>query len=58
MSRFIKQYPGLFIALSQDRKKVLGKGHTPSQALAEAQEKGAPDPILTRIPTESRSYLL
>jgi hypothetical protein len=29
MTPIIKKYPGYFVALSYDRKKVLGKGHNP-----------------------------
>ena len=58
MTPIIKKYPGYFVALSQDRKKVLGKGHTAQEALQEAKNKGTKQPILTRIPEENRSYLL
>ena len=58
MTPIIKKYPGYFVALSYDRKKVVGKGHTPEEALKEAKRKRCKDPILTRIPHENRSYLL
>lgn len=58
MTPIIKKYPGYFVALSYDRKKVLGKGHSPEEALKEAERKGFKDPILTKIPEENRSYLL
>jgi hypothetical protein len=58
MTPIIKKFPGYFVALSYDRRKVLGKGHTPAEALKEAKRKGYKDPILTRIPYENRSYLL
>jgi len=58
MTPIIKKYPGYFVALSHNRKKVLGKGCTPEEALKEANRKGYKDPILTRIPHENRSYLL
>lgn len=58
MTPIIKKYPGYFVALSNDRKKVLGKGHTPDEAIEEANKKGHKDPILTKIPNENRSYLL
>ena len=58
MTPIIKKYPGYFVALSCDRKKVLGKGHTAEEALQEAKEKGVKEPLLTRIPEENRSYLL
>jgi hypothetical protein len=58
MTPIIKKYPGYFVALSYDRKRVLGKGRTPEEAIMEANRKGYKDPILTRIPYENRSYLL
>ena len=58
MISIIKKYQGYFVALSYDRKKVLGKGHTPEEALKEASKKGYKNPILTKIPNENRSYLL
>jgi hypothetical protein len=58
MTPIIKKYPGYFVALSYDRKRVLGKGRTPEEAIREANRKGYKDPILTRIPYENRSYLL
>ena len=58
MTRIMKKYPGYFVALSYDRKRVLGKGRTPEEALKEANKKGYKDPILTKIPYENRSYLL
>ena len=58
MTPIIKKYPGYFVALSHDRKKVFGKGHTAEEALEEAKNKGVKQPILTKIPEENRSYLL
>ena len=58
MTPIIRKYPGYFVALSYDRKKVLGKGRTPEEALKEANRKGYKDPLLTKIPYENRSYLL
>lgn len=58
MTPVIKKYPGYFVALSHDRKRVVGKGHTPEEALKEAKKKGAEDPVLTKIPEDNRSYLL
>lgn len=58
MTPIIKKYSGYFVALSYDRKKVLGKGHTPEEALEEAKKKGFNDPMLIKIPNENRNYLL
>ena len=58
MTPWYRKYPGYFLALTQDRRKLLGKGHTPEEALEEAGRHGFKNPLLTKIPTESRSYLL
>ncbi len=58
MTPIVKKYPGCFVALTYDRKKVLGKGNTPKEAIDEAKKKGYKDPIITKIPNENRSYLL
>ena len=48
MTPIIKKYSGYFVALSYDRKKVLGKGHTPEEALEEANRKGYEDPTINK----------
>ncbi|MFH1561796.1 MAG: DUF5678 domain-containing protein [Nitrospirota bacterium] len=58
MTPIIKKHPGCFVALSDDREKVVGKGYTPEEAIEEAKKSGYKDPILTKIPYENRSYLL
>ena len=58
MTPWYRKYPGYFLALTQDRKKLLGKGHTPEEALEEAGKHGFKNPLLTKIPIESKSYLL
>jgi len=54
----IRKYSGLFVALTHNRRRVVGKGMTPDSALEEARKKGVKDPVLTKIPENSRSYLL
>lgn len=54
----IRKYPGFFVALTKDRKTVVGKGHTPDEAIEEAHQKGCQKPLLVKIPKENRSYLL
>ncbi len=39
MTPIIKKYPGYFVALTYNRKKVLGKGHSPEEALGPGEEK-------------------
>lgn len=58
MTPIIKKYRGYFVALSHNRKKVYGKGHTAEEAIKEAKEKGIKEPIITKIPSENRNYLL
>ena len=58
MTPIIKKYRGYFVALSHDRKKVYGKGHTAEEAINEAKEKGIKEPIITKVPVENRNYLL
>ncbi len=58
MTAIVEKYAGLFVALSGDRKTVLGKGNTANEALEEAGKKGHKKPILTRIPEDNKSYIL
>jgi hypothetical protein len=58
MTPIIRKYPGYFVALSHDRKQVLGTGHRAEEALIAARKRGVRHPLLTRIPEENRSYLL
>ncbi len=58
MTPIIRKYRGYFVALSRDRKKVYGKGHTAEEAINEAKEKGIKDPLITKVPVENRNYLL
>ena len=58
MSWIQEKYPGYFVALTDDWKEVVGKGHTPTEALKEAKKKGYDNPILTKIPIEPKCYVL
>lgn len=58
MAPVIRAFPGFFVALSKDRRMVMGKGHTPEDALKEARKNGIENPVLTKIPEDNRSYLL
>lgn len=58
MTPLYKKYPGYFLALSPDRKKVLGKGHTLEEARKAAAKKGFRNTLMARIPWENRNYLL
>jgi len=58
MTPVIRKYHGLFVALSPDRKKVVGNGHTPEDALQAARAKGVEEPVLTGIREDNKSCLL
>ncbi len=58
MTPITRKYPGYFVALSENRKRVLAKGRDPQETLEQARKKGYKNPLLTKIPQENRSYLL
>jgi len=45
-------YPGLWVALDDDRETVVGSGHSPEEALNEAQSKGFAHAAITYVPKE------
>ena len=47
-----KKYRGLWVALADDDKTVLGSGKTLKEALARAKEKTDRMPFVTRMPLE------
>ena len=58
MAPIAKKYAGYFVALSDDRKEVLGTGLSAEEALEQARASGAKNPILAKVPEDNRSYLL
>lgn len=42
--------PNSWLALSSDESKVVGRGDTYSEAVAEAERHGEDDPLLIKIP--------
>ena len=58
MTPLYRKYPGKWVALTHDRKKVVAARDTLGEALREAREHGVERPVMERIPWEARSYLL
>ena len=58
MVKIEKRYAGQWVALSDDRNKVIASGPTLKEALANARKKGSKDPILSKIPREFLEYIL
>jgi len=56
--RLLDQIPaGMWVAVSHDQERVVGKGLIAEEALAEARANGEPRPYVLRIP-EGRSPLI
>jgi len=53
-----KKYPGKFVAVTPDFKKVIVARDTFHDALAKARELGVKRPLVEWIPWEATSYLL
>ena len=56
-SKIYKKYKGLWVALKDDEKTVIGSGKTAKEAFAKAEKKGYTKPILTRMPEELVTYV-
>ena len=52
--------PNTWLALSSDESKVVGRGETYGDAVADAEKNGEEDPVLIKIPDNwnSRVYSL
>ena len=58
MVKIEKRYAGKWIALSDNRKKVVGSGDSLKEALSNARKQGYKDPILSKIPRQFLEYIL
>ena len=56
-TKIYQQYKGLWVALSSDEKKVLGKGKTIKAAVKQAQQNGVKTPYLLKVPTKILPYV-
>jgi hypothetical protein len=52
-----RQFKGLWVALDDDEKTVLGSGKTAKEALEEANSKGHSMPIMAHIPDSLSPYI-
>jgi hypothetical protein len=52
-----KKYKGLWVALSADENKVVGKGKTVKAAIAQARRRGITTPYLFKVPNRLISYV-
>jgi hypothetical protein len=56
-TKIYKKYKGLWVALADDEKTVVGSGKTAKKAWDEAQKKGYKNPILTHMPKDLFTYV-
>lgn len=56
-TKIYKKYKGLWVALKDDEKTVVGSGKTAKKALEDAQKKGFKNPILTHMPERLVTYV-
>jgi hypothetical protein len=50
-------YKGRWVALEDDEQTVVGSGESARGALAQARENGYEQPILTRMPEDSMTFI-
>ena len=56
-TKIYKKYKGLWVALLDDQKTVVGQGKTLHKALETARKNGYTDPIVMRVPTKIVPYV-
>ncbi|OGJ09071.1 hypothetical protein A2456_00285 [Candidatus Nomurabacteria bacterium RIFOXYC2_FULL_36_19] len=56
-TKLYKKYKGMWVALLDDEKTVVGSGKTLKEALAKAREKGYNFPIVSRMPETLDAYI-
>lgn len=56
-TKIYKKYKGLWVALLDDERTVVGSGKTLHEALKEADKKGHKSPIVMRVPTKIIPYV-
>jgi hypothetical protein len=49
---------GMWVAISQDQDRVVGKGLTIDEALKEAKQNGEERPFIIRVPEANSSLIL
>ena len=58
MAPLYRKYPGKFVAVTPDFKKVIVARDTFHDALRAARDRGVKQPLVEWIPWEATSYLL
>ncbi len=58
LAELLRPYPGEWVTLSHDEKKVIGHGASLEEALQQAMEHGEERPILIKAPDKNAAFLL
>lgn len=56
-TKIYRKHKGLWVALKEDERTVVGKGRTAKKALENADKNGYQKPILFRVPTKIIPYV-
>lgn len=56
-TNILKKYKGLWVALLDDQKTVVGSGMSLVKALEQARKKGYENPIMMKVPTKVLPYI-
>ena len=55
----LKKYHDRWVAIEQNKEnKVVGVGNTIQEALNQAKENGAINPLVTKVPSDYGTYIL
>ena len=58
LSNILAPYSNQWVALSPDESKVVAAGMTPIEVIANAQQAGVVDPILTHVPKHHTPHVI
>lgn len=56
-TQIYKKYKGLWVALSPNEEKVIGKGRTVKTAVSQAKKRGIATPYLFKVPNKLIPYV-
>ena len=56
-TKICRKYKGLWVGFKKDEKTVVASGETVAEVIKKAKQKGYPEPILFRVPTEIVPYV-
>lgn len=58
LSKILKDYSNVWLALNPNSMKVVATGREPKTALGKARKQGVENPVLTKAPKDYGTYIL